>query len=290
MKEKIYQWIRKHKEIVVLLMLLAGILCFFLVNDFQSKDDYYDVTLKTVQETENTESQSTTSEEIQTDNSVEKTSESDDETSGDELTETIESNTTSETQSETLEDKTESLETNQVETEETTQNIQTPSSVDNQNIQTTENITTTKKDEPKETTVKTITVYISIECKNILNNLDSVTNYAAMKSIIPKDGIIWKKTAYQIDAGSTVFDLLEMVTKANKIQLDYNGKTKNIYGTIYVKGISNIYEKCCGNSSGWMYTLNEEWIGTGCDSKKLKDGDYVQWRFTCDGGDDLKID
>lgn len=258
-KEKLYEWIRKHKEIVVTLIILAGILCFFLMNDFQSKEDYYDVTLDTVEEANSLELSEMTPTGISK-----------------EFQETSEIQVTNERNSDSLPEEFAR------ETDEFTDDSETLE----QNI-TTE-VTTAKKEKQEETVPEIITVYFSIDCRNILDNMDNISDYDTMKQLIPENGVISKKTGYRIDSGSTVFDLLEMVTRANKIQLDYQGEAAGIYGTVYVKGINYIYEKSCGSSSGWMYTLNGEWVGVGCNSKKLKDGDYVQWRFTCDGGNDLR--
>lgn len=326
-KNKLSESIRKHKEIVVTFLVLAGIICFFLFNDFQSKEDYYDVTLNTVEEaasdkkTEDYEKNDTgqsdkiyetpaeenhTTTEENTDYNTTDKSESSLEESG-RGTEsespghsvntdgtTIAFETTEDTG--VPEDYPSMTEQNHSETETTGVSIQptitswkteTASETDFQNPETTETVTTTKREEPEETTADTITVYLSIDCKNILNHLDNLKDYNSLKDYIG-NGVILDKTGYQISAGSTVFDLLELVTRANRIQLDYQGASSNIYGTVYVRGIQYIYEKSCGSSSGWMYTVNGEWVGVGCSSKKLEDGDFVQWRFTCNGGSDLR--
>ncbi len=42
-----------------------------------------------------------------------------------------------------------------------------------------------------------------------------------------------------------------------------------------------------GNLSGWMYSVNGWFPNYGCSRYALKDGDIVEWRYTCDLGYDV---
>ena len=55
----------------------------------------------------------------------------------------------------------------------------------------------------------------------------------------------------------------------------------------YIEGIDNLYEFSCGELSGWMYCVNEEYPHVGCSSIKVQDGDEIEWHYTCDLGSDL---
>ena len=55
----------------------------------------------------------------------------------------------------------------------------------------------------------------------------------------------------------------------------------------YVEGIHNLYEFDCGALSGWMYKVNGWYPNYGSSRYQLKDGDVVEWRFTCDLGNDI---
>ena len=55
----------------------------------------------------------------------------------------------------------------------------------------------------------------------------------------------------------------------------------------YVQGINNLFEKDRGPESGWLYCVNGEFQKVGCGDYILKDGDYVEWRYTYDLGKDL---
>ena len=37
-----------------------------------------------------------------------------------------------------------------------------------------------------------------------------------------------------------------------------------------------------------MYCVNGEYPNVGCSDYKIKDGDNIEWHYTCDLGEDLK--
>ena len=59
------------------------------------------------------------------------------------------------------------------------------------------------------------------------------------------------------------------------------------YNSKYVEGINNLYEFDCGERSGWMYSVNGEFLNYGSSAVEIKSGDRIQWRYTCDLGEDL---
>ena len=60
-----------------------------------------------------------------------------------------------------------------------------------------------------------------------------------------------------------------------------------IYNSAYIEGIHNLYEFDCGELSGWMYRVNGWYPNYGCSRYQLKQGDVVEWRYTCDLGEDV---
>ncbi len=126
------------------------------------------------------------------------------------------------------------------------------------------------------------TVFLSIDCLTALDKpMDS-----EVKKLIPDDGIILKKTEYVLREGDTVFDLLQRAVQKNKISMEYSGGQDSAY----IEGIGYLYEFSCGELSGWMYSVNGKFPAKSCSSYKLKDGDSVQWRYTCDLGRDVGDD
>ena len=122
----------------------------------------------------------------------------------------------------------------------------------------------------------------SIDCKTILDNMDILNNNKVQA--IPADGIIMARTEVVFYEGESVFDVLKRETVANKIHLEFS--LTPIHNAAYIEGIGNIYEFDCGNLSGWSYLVNGDSLGYSSSEYKLKDGDVVEWRYSCDLGID----
>lgn len=123
---------------------------------------------------------------------------------------------------------------------------------------------------------------ILVECSTIFDNINKLDK--SIKEFVPESGIILDKKEVDILDGDSVYDVLNRELKKENILMEasFTGKSA------YVEGIDNIYEFSCGKQSGWMYCVNGEYPGTSCSSYKLKDGDVVEWHYTCDLGEDLK--
>lgn len=139
---------------------------------------------------------------------------------------------------------------------------------------------TTTEEKKSEDTIQ-CTVYIS--CATVLDNMDRLP--AAKKSMIPKDGVILKETAVRVKKDATVFDALQQAAKENKIHLEYTYTP--VYKSYYIEGIYNLYEFDCGNTSGWMYSVNGEFPGGSSSLYDVEDGDVIQWLYSCDLGKDV---
>ena len=140
--------------------------------------------------------------------------------------------------------------------------------------------------EPEDQTVdkkKKYTCTFSIECSTILNNLDQLD--PDKMEMVPPDGVILKKTKVTFYEGESVFDVLQRVCKEKGIHMESSWTP--IYNSAYIEGIHNLYEFDCGELSGWMYRVNGWYPNYGCSRYQLKDGDVVEWRYTCDLGHDV---
>ncbi|MEG1609106.1 MAG: DUF4430 domain-containing protein, partial [Clostridia bacterium] len=102
---------------------------------------------------------------------------------------------------------------------------------------------------------------------------------------VPTDGIILPLTKVALQAGDSALDTLKKVTKDKSIQLDYSTSISS--KTSYVKGINFLYEKSCGELSGWQFFVNGKFANVSCDGFKLKDKDVIKWAYTCDLGHDI---
>ena len=130
---------------------------------------------------------------------------------------------------------------------------------------------------------KTFTCTFSIECATILNNLDQLD--PEKLEMVPSGGVILSKTTVTFYEGESVFDVLQRVCKERGIHMEASWTP--IYNSAYVEGIHNLYEFDCGALSGWMYKVNGWYPNYGSSRYQLKDGDTVEWRYTCDLGNDI---
>lgn len=133
---------------------------------------------------------------------------------------------------------------------------------------------------------KSYTCYLSISCRTILDNMGDLKD--GKEAVVPSDGIIYERRAVTFYEGESVFDVLKRETRKHKIHLDYAFTPG--YNSNYIRGINNIYERDCGNPSGWLYFVNGWSPNYGCSRYAVQDGDEIEWEFTCDGGNDLGVD
>lgn len=130
---------------------------------------------------------------------------------------------------------------------------------------------------------QTYTCTFAIECSTILNNLDQLD--PDKLEMVPSGGVILKKATVTFYEGESVYDVLQRVCKNNGIHMEASWTP--IYNSAYVEGIHNLYEFDCGALSGWMYKVNGWYPNYGSSRYQLKDGDSVEWRYTCDLGNDI---
>ena len=126
-------------------------------------------------------------------------------------------------------------------------------------------------------------VTITVSCLTIYDNLESFDK--TKREILPGNGLIVPATKVEILEDETVFDVLLKVTKDKKIHMEY--VSTPLYKSNYIEGIGNIYEIDAGPLSGWMYKVNNWFPNYGCGRYVLKDGDNIEWVYTCDLGRDI---
>ncbi len=136
-------------------------------------------------------------------------------------------------------------------------------------------------------TEDSLTVFLSINCSTVFDNWDKLDPRLRYEKYVPSDGFILHQTEYVLRPGDSVYDILNRAVRHNKIQMEYQGINESAYGSVYIKGINFLYEFSCGEHSGWMYKVNGKFPGYGCSKYKLKDGDVIEWVYTCDLGRDV---
>lgn len=127
---------------------------------------------------------------------------------------------------------------------------------------------------------------LSIRCDTLL----IPSNYEVAKSngkeeMIPKNGVIYATKAVEFYEGESVFDVLLREVKREKIHMEF--VMTPVYNSNYIEGINNLYEFDGGELSGWMYKVNGWYPNYGCSRYQLKDGDVIEWVYTCDLGRDV---
>lgn len=133
------------------------------------------------------------------------------------------------------------------------------------------------------------TVTLSIRCDTILDNYEDLDASLRSEEFVPGDGVILPPTKYVLREGDTAFDILDRATRFNKIQMEYQGADRTGYGSVYIKGINNLYEFSCGPLSGWVYCIDGELQEVGCSKYTLSDGQTVEFIYTCDLGRDIRV-
>ena len=152
----------------------------------------------------------------------------------------------------------------------------------------------TQKTEP-ETAESAPVCFVTIDCKNIKNNLSSLKK--GKKAFVPQNGYILKDARVPFEEGESAFDALKRACKENVctdnceyckkggIQLEFSFTPA--YKSYYVEGIHQLYEKDCGSFSGWMFSVNGEFSDVSSSEYLLKAGDKITFSYTVSMGDDL---
>lgn len=128
-----------------------------------------------------------------------------------------------------------------------------------------------------------LTCTLSVKCDTILDNISWLNK--DKHGLVPKDGVIFPEQTVIFHEGETVFNLLTREMKKNKIHIEF-AKTP-AYNSVYIEGINNLYEYDCGELSGWVYKVNDWFPNYGCSRYELKDGDRVEFVYTCSLGVDV---
>lgn len=139
--------------------------------------------------------------------------------------------------------------------------------------------------EPQNTVIsdRKLICTLSVRCDTILNNMDALDPEKV--ELVPADGVIFPAAKVEFYEGESVFNVLLREMKKNKIHMEFVNTP--IYNSAYIEGINNLYEFDCGELSGWMYKVNGWFPNYGCSRYQLKEGDVVEWVYTCDLGRDV---
>ena len=127
------------------------------------------------------------------------------------------------------------------------------------------------------------TCTLSVSCATILDNMDLCD--PEKWELVPEDGWILKPMTVTFAENESVFNVLQRTLKEQGIHMEF--EYTPAYHTAYIEGINNLYEFDVGELSGWMYSVNGWFPIYGCSRYRLQDGDVVDWKYTCDLGNDI---
>lgn len=130
---------------------------------------------------------------------------------------------------------------------------------------------------------KELSCTLSVRCDTAIENIGWLDEEKV--DLVPKDGVIYAEQTVIFYEGESVFNVLLREMKRNKIHMEFENTP--IYNSAYIEGIANLYEFDCGELSGWMYKVNNWFPNYGCSRYRLKDGDKIEWLYTCDWGRDV---
>lgn len=139
-------------------------------------------------------------------------------------------------------------------------------------------------EEPEKIKEDAFACTLSVRCDTVFDNIGKMN--PEKLAILPRDGIIFPKSTVVFFAGESVFNLLTRELKKSRIHIDFTNTP--MYNTVYIKGISNLYEKDCGELSGWVYFVNGQVPSYGCSQYIIQDGDDIAFVYTCDLGKDVR--
>lgn len=114
-----------------------------------------------------------------------------------------------------------------------------------------------------------ITVTVTIQCINILDNKNLNTS-----ANIPSSGYYIENYSIVLDKGDNAYSALKYSCQANNIQL--LSEYTPMFDSYYIYGVNNLLEKECGTYSGWKYSINNNIAGEGANNYVLSNKDHIE--------------
>ena len=124
---------------------------------------------------------------------------------------------------------------------------------------------------------------VEISCTTILSNLKDLDT--AKHELVPADGIIFAGEEVAFANGEDMLKILIRALKQEKIHLDFSGKSGDPMS--YIMGVNNIYGGDVGGMSGWMVSVNGEFIMVAAGVYEVQQGDIIKLLYTVNGGPDI---
>ncbi|MDR1495573.1 MAG: DUF4430 domain-containing protein [Clostridiales Family XIII bacterium] len=126
-----------------------------------------------------------------------------------------------------------------------------------------------KNEKSKPQDDETITVSIAVDCLTLFDG------DPALAEQVSSDGVMLSQKDVTVKVGASVYDVL----KASGVAF---------VGKAYISSIRGLSEGDGGSKSGWLYNVNGVYPSIGVTKHTVESGDSVQFRYTLDGGKDVR--
>jgi LPXTG-motif cell wall-anchored protein len=118
-----------------------------------------------------------------------------------------------------------------------------------------------------------IFVLVIAQLAFVMPNTAQANNQSASLSINGKDGEILAETEFTFVEGDTVYDVLEEVSQANNILVEYEEDPT------FGKYILSINGEIAESPNYWSFLVNGEYAQTGISTFKVSEGDHLEFNF-----------
>ncbi len=96
-------------------------------------------------------------------------------------------------------------------------------------------------------------------------------------AIVSESGILYETEVVSLLDGTTVLDGLKTIFEDS--QIPYSLDQSNSY----ISSVGGLSETDCTSQSGWMISVNDEFLSVGASEALLKDGDVIKLHYTVEG-------
>ena len=96
-------------------------------------------------------------------------------------------------------------------------------------------------------------------------------------AVVSESGIVYESEFVSLPDGISVLDGLKTIFEASQIPYALDQSNS------YISSVGGLSETDCTSQSGWMISVNDEFLSVGLSEALLKDGDVIKLHYTVDG-------
>ena len=107
-------------------------------------------------------------------------------------------------------------------------------------------------------------------------------NNPECEAVVSENGIVYECENFSVEEDTTVLDALKAILEDGEIEytLDTN--------STYISSVGELAEMDCTSKSGWMISVNDEFLSVGANEAILEDGDVIKLHYSVeDWGTDV---